>query len=160
MNAARYLIVDGHSAIFASPELCALHAGRSARAREELIKRLRRYQDWSDVRVIIVFDGKGAKIDISSDPNDVQIFYSRAGETADAIIERLASKYAKQFHLTVATSDLLEQETVAAAGAECISAENLFALLEENLDRERDFVRNRSHSPRPLLRRGKNTREH
>ena len=130
-STTRYLLVDGHSVIFASPDLRALHARRSSRAREQLVKRLRDYQDWTGVRVIVVFDGKGTKIDISAEPHEVQIFYSRAGETADAIIERLASKYAKRFHLTVATSDYLEQETVTAAGAECISAENLFALLEE-----------------------------
>ena len=134
-GAARYLIVDGHSVIFALPKLRATHAKRSARAREELIKRLRHYQDWTGVRVIVVFDGKGAKIDISADPHDVQIFYSRRGETADAIIERLASKYAKRFHLTVATSDYLEQETVAAAGAEYISPEHLSALLDEQTKR-------------------------
>jgi len=61
----------------------------------------------------------------------VQIFYSRAGQTADAIIERLASKYAEKFDLTVATSDLLERETANACGAECISIENLRALIDE-----------------------------
>jgi uncharacterized protein len=134
-GAARYLVVDGHSVIFALPKLRAMHAKRSARAREELIKRLRHYQDWTGMRVIVVFDGKGAKIDISNDPHDVQIFYSRRGETADAIIERLASKYAKHFHLTVATSDYLEQQTVAAAGAEYISPEQLFALIDEQTKR-------------------------
>jgi predicted RNA-binding protein with PIN domain len=128
-----YLLVDGHSVIFATPELRAMHERRSARAREELVKRLRHYQDWTGVRVIVVFDGKGAKIDISTDPHDVQIFYSRTGQTADAIIERLASKYAKHFHLTVATSDYLEQQTASAAGAECISPETLFALLDEKI---------------------------
>ena len=130
-----YLIVDGHSVIFASPELRKLHARRSAHARETLVKQLRHYQDWTGIRVIVVFDGKGAKIDISADPHEVQIFYSRAGETADAIIERLASKYAQRFHLTVATSDYLEQQTVSAAGAETISPEQLFALLEEQTKR-------------------------
>lgn len=128
---ARYLLVDGHSVIFASPELRKLHARRSAQARELLVRRLRDYQDWTGVRVIVVFDGKGAKIDISAEPHEVQIFYSRAGETADAIIERLAVKYARQFHLTVATADNLEELTVTAAGAECISPEQLFALLDE-----------------------------
>jgi uncharacterized protein len=130
-SSARYLIVDGHSIIFAWPDLRAQHQRRSAMAREILIKELRNYQDWTGVRVIVVFDGKGAKIDSSSDPHDIQILYSRANQTADAIIERLASRYAKRFHLTVATSDRLEQETVAASGAEYISPELLRSLLDE-----------------------------
>ena len=125
----RYLLVDGHSIIFAWPELRKLQAHRSELAREALLKQLRHYQDWTGVRVVVVFDGKGKKIDASSEPGDVQIFYSRTGQSADAIIERLASKYAKRFELMVATSDLFEAETVQACGAEWISAEGLRDLL-------------------------------
>jgi uncharacterized protein len=126
---ARYLIVDGHSVIFAWPELRKLHARRSSLAREALIKRLLGYQDWTGVRVVVVFDGKGSKIEATSEPADVQVFYSRTGQTADAIIERLASKYAKRFELMVATSDSMEGETVQACGAEWISPEALRGLL-------------------------------
>ena len=126
---ARYLIVDGHSIIFAWPELCKLHARRSSLAREALIKHLRGYQDWTGVHVVVVFDGKGSKIEAASDPAEVQVFYSRTGQTADAIIERLASKYARRFELMVATSDSMEGETVEACGAEWISPEALRGLL-------------------------------
>jgi uncharacterized protein len=128
-NRAVYLIVDGHSVIFAWPELRKLHARRSSLAREALIKQLRDYQDWTGVRVVVVFDGKGRKIEATSDPAEVQVFYSRTGQTADAIVERLASKYAKRFELMVATSDSLEAETVQACGAEWISPEGLRSLL-------------------------------
>jgi predicted RNA-binding protein with PIN domain len=126
---ARYLIVDGHSVIFALPELRKLHTRRSSLAREALIKRLRDYQDWTGVRVVVVFDGKGRKVETTSGPADVQVFYSRAGQTADAIIERLASKYAKRFELMVATSDSMEGETIEACGAEWISPAALHGLL-------------------------------
>src|SRR5678815_4143514 len=126
---ARYLIVDGHSVIFAWPELRKLHARRSSLAREALIKQLRDYQDWTGVRVVVVFDGKGRKVEATSGPAEVQVFYSRKGQTADAIIERLASKYAKRFEIMVATSDSMEGETVEACGAEWISAEGLRGLL-------------------------------
>ena len=128
---AQYLIVDGHSVIFAWPDLRALHRRRSSLARDALVKRLRGYQDWTGVRVAVVFDGKGTAVDVSSDPGEIQIFYSREGQTADSIIERLASKYASRFKLLVATSDVLEQETATACGAECISTEALRWLLEE-----------------------------
>src|SRR6478609_949077 len=126
---ARYLIVDGHSIIFAWPELRKLHARRTSLAREALLKQLRDYQDWTGVHVVVVFDGKGSKVDATADPVEVQVFYSRSGQSADAIIERLASKYAKRFELMVATSDLMEAETVQACGAEWISPEGLRGLL-------------------------------
>src|SRR5213075_2824807 len=120
-NRARYLIVDGHSIIFAWPELRKLQSRRSSLAREALTKRLRDYQDWTGVHIVVVFDGKGKKVEATSDPADVQIFYSRSGQSADSIIERLASKYAKRYELMVATSDSMEAETVHACGAESIS---------------------------------------
>jgi predicted RNA-binding protein with PIN domain len=51
-----YLLVDGHSIIFAWPDLRTLHQRRTALAREALIKQLRDYQDWSGTRVVVVFD--------------------------------------------------------------------------------------------------------
>lgn len=126
-----YLIVDGHSVIFAWPELRRLHDRRTSLARDALVKQLRDYQDWTGVHVVVVFDGKGSEIGAIADPGEIQIFYSRAGQTADSIVERLASKYGERFKLLVATDDYLEQETAGASGAECISAEALRALLGE-----------------------------
>jgi predicted RNA-binding protein with PIN domain len=128
---ARYLIVDGHSAIFDWPELRRLHARRTSLARDALVKKLRDYQDYTGVRVVVVFDGKGTTATEQSEPHSVQVFYSRAGQTADSIIERLASKYAPRFDLIVATADLLERETASASGAECISIANLRAMIDE-----------------------------
>jgi predicted RNA-binding protein with PIN domain len=127
----RYLIVDGHSAIFRWPELQRLHARRSSLARDALVKKLRDYQDYSGVRVAVVFDGTGASTTEETEPHGVQVFYSRSGQTADSVIERFASKYGRKFHLTVATSDLLEQETASACGADCISIELLRSLIDE-----------------------------
>jgi predicted RNA-binding protein with PIN domain len=127
---AQYLLVDGHSIIFAWPKLRRLHARRPYLARDALIKELRHYQDWTGVHVAVVFDGSGERVSAQSDPHDVQIFYARRGQSADAIIERLASKYASRFEITVATSDSLEMETVNACGALCVSPDGLRKLLE------------------------------
>jgi predicted RNA-binding protein with PIN domain len=128
-----YLIVDGHSVIFAWPELRELHQRRTSLARDALVKKLRDYQDWTGVRTVAVFDGKGSETSESSQPGEIQIFYSRRGQTADSLIERLVSKYASQFRVTVATSDYLEEQTASAFGAECISTEGLRGLLTEAL---------------------------
>ena len=127
---AQYLLVDGHSIIFAWPKLRRLHDRRPYLARDALIKELRHYQDWTGVHVAVVFDGRGERVSAQSDPHDVQIFYARRGQSADAIIERLASKYGSRFEITVATSDSLEKETVNACGALCLSPDGLRKLLE------------------------------
>jgi predicted RNA-binding protein with PIN domain len=127
---ASYLIVDGHSIVFAWPELRKLQDRRRSLAREALIKQLRDYQDWSGRKVVVVFDGRGSRVTETRVPHDVQIFYARRGQSADAIIERLACKYASRFDVTVATSDFLEMETVSACGATCVSPEGLRELIE------------------------------
>ena len=127
----QYLLVDGHSIIFAWPELRRLHERRTSLAREALTSQLRDYQDWSGIHVVVVFDGRGSSVFHESLPGEIQIFYSRSGQTADSIIERLASKYAERFQLVVATGDYLEQETASACGAETISPEGLRDLLQD-----------------------------
>ena len=128
---ASYLIVDGHSVIFGWPDLRKLHARRASLGREALIKRLRHYQDWTGIRVAVVFDGTGSRVSEQSDPHDIQVFYARKGQTADAIIERLSGKYAPRFDITVATSDSLVKETVNAFGAATVSLEDLQRMLGE-----------------------------
>ncbi len=134
-----YLLVDGHSVIFAWPELRALHAQKTSAARDALVKTLTGYQDWSGVRTVVVFDGRGAKANTEGERHEVQIFYSPAGKTADELIERLVAKYAERHRITVATSDRMEQQTVLTFGATgIVSAEGLRGLIE---DAERDFTR-------------------
>ena len=83
------------------------------------------------MNVAVVFDGSGANLTTQADPHDVQVFYAPRGQSADAIIERLASKYSSRFDITVATSDSLVKETVNASGAAFISPETLLGLLQE-----------------------------
>src|SRR5689334_21423254 len=106
----RYLLVDGHSVIFAWPELRKLHARRMMTAREELVKILTEYQDNSGVRVVVVFDGKGGSTTEQSEPGGIQVFYSAGKISADSIIERLVAKYANEHDMTVVTNDHLEQQ--------------------------------------------------
>ncbi len=126
-----FLIVDGHSIIFAWPELVALQRRNGASARENLIKILTEYQDLSGVNVVVVFDGKGERVNEVTEPGGIQIFYSNAGRTADEIVERLVAKYGHKHTITVATADLLEQQTVISFGAQCVGSEGLRRRIED-----------------------------
>jgi len=134
----RVLIVDGHSVIFAWEDVRKLHARRTALARDEVVKRLTAYADYSGVHVVAVFDGKGAKANEATEPGGIQVFYSGVDQTADDIIERLTARYAGQHEITVATDDLLERQTVSSFGALPVSSERLLEMLAEA---DRDFVR-------------------
>jgi len=143
----RYLIVDGHSVIFAWPELRRQHAKRTVLARDELVKILTAYQDASGVRVVAVFDGNGTRSNEATEPGGIQVFYSGAGQTADEIVERLVAKYAGQHEITVATSDLMEQQTATSFGALVVSAEGLRPWLA---DAQADLAREMKRLKRKL----------
>jgi predicted RNA-binding protein with PIN domain len=126
------LIVDAHSVIFTWPELRQLHVRRMALAREVLMKKLTAYHDFSGHHVVVVFDGQGKRFAEETEPGGIQCFYSGQDQTADDIIERLVASYSNLHQITVATSDLLEQQTVTSFGASFLSAESLRSLLEES----------------------------
>jgi predicted RNA-binding protein with PIN domain len=90
---------------------------------------LTEYQDLSGTTVVLVFDGRGAVITQENEPGGIQVFYSNTGHTADDIVERLVAKYGTIYSITVATSDLLEQQTAITFGGNCISPEGLRKLV-------------------------------
>jgi predicted RNA-binding protein with PIN domain len=122
-----FLLVDAHNLIFATPDLATLHRRNPLAAREQLVRLLEHYQDASGVRVVAVFDGGTQSKTTAglSGPAGVQVFYPRAGQTADAIIERLVAQYAAAHRLTVATNDHLIRTAAVAAGASTMDSETL-----------------------------------
>ena len=126
----KILIVDGHSMIFQWPELSRDYATRGASVRESLVRLLTSLQDNSDWTVAVVFDGRGDKASSEGNPEGIKIFYSKDGQTADSVIERLAAKYASDCDVTVATDDHLERTTVESFGATSISSRQLQSEIE------------------------------
>lgn len=116
--------------IFAWPEVRKLHTRRNVAARDLVVKQLTEYQDFTGVHVAVVFDGQGGKVSEATEPGGIQVFYSGSGQTADDVIERLVAKYGSEHEITVATDDMLEQQTAITFGAQCVSAEGLRELLE------------------------------
>jgi len=123
----RILLVDGHSVIFAWADLAEIHQRNTASARENLVRRLTGLQDSTEWEVAVVFDGRGAKASSDSVPHGIAVFYSKSGQTADEIIERLAAKYSATCEVTVATDDHMERTTVEALGGMSMSTEQLLS---------------------------------
>jgi len=92
------ILVDGYSLLHQWPDLAPGKPRHSAVAREELINRLTQYYDATGTPITIIFDGaSGPAVEFPSTP-EVEILYSRAGQTADQIIERVT-------HLDVGSGD-------------------------------------------------------
>jgi predicted RNA-binding protein with PIN domain len=138
----RILLVDGHSVIFAWPELAEIHQRNTASARENLVRRLTGLQDSTEWEVAVVFDGRGAKASSDSIPHGIAVFYSKSGQTADEIIERLAAKYSATCEVTVATDDHMERTTVEALGGMSMSTDQLLSEMESADGALRERIQN------------------
>ncbi len=140
MNQSRptFLLVDGNNVIHAWPDLSELHRKKRGTAHSELIRRMIDYRGFTGIRIVIVFDGRGALTTDERLPEGIQVFYSSSSHTADDIIERLALKYAAEYDIQVATDDRAEQDIVVGAGGSAISVDLLIQLWERSeLDRDR-----------------------
>jgi predicted RNA-binding protein with PIN domain len=116
---ARYLVIDGHSVIFAWADLRRLHDQNRTAARKALADRLQHLHDTSTWRVTLVLDGKlGTAVPIRKrKPTDMVISYATADQTADSIIERLVGASGVAADILVVTADEAERLTVESLGA-------------------------------------------
>jgi hypothetical protein len=118
---ARYLVIDGHSVIFAWADLRRVHDQNRAAARKALADRLHHLHDTSAWRVTLVLDGKLGTTSTPRKsrrkPTDMVISYASADQTADSIIERLVAASGVAKEITVVTADEAEKLTVESLGA-------------------------------------------
>jgi len=129
------ILVDGFSLLHNWPELAPGRARHSALARDELIRRLTLYQDATGTPITIFFDGAGAPPGVPkplSTPQ-VEVLYSRAGQTADDLIERAAHRFTAYGEVLAVTDDLAERETVTGLGGLAASCANFILTVENSL---------------------------
>jgi predicted RNA-binding protein with PIN domain len=131
---ARYLVVDGHSVIFAWNDLRQLHQKNRAAARKALSDRLQVLHDSTNWRVTLVLDGTHGTVIPSGArrPNDMVVAYATADQTADSIIERLVASSGVAAQVLVVTADEAERLLVESLGAGTASP----AWLQEEMERE------------------------
>ena len=126
------ILVDGYSLLHSWPELARGKARHSAVARDELIHWLTQYRDAIGTPITIVFDGGGAPAGTSKTPStpQLEILYSRAGQTADDIIERVTHRMQSFGEVLVVTDDYAERDTVIALGGMASSCDNFIRDVE------------------------------
>jgi uncharacterized protein len=137
------ILIDGYSLLHNWPELATGKPRHSAEAREELIRVLTLFQDANRVPITIVFDGAGRSAETAFPSNpDVEILYSRAGQTADQIIERVAARMQPFGEVLAVTDDYAERDTVFYHGGMASSCANFIETVEQALqEQEQDIGR-------------------
>lgn len=122
------LVVDGYNMIGAWPELVKLkNKDFIEEARDRLLETLSNYQVFENVEVIVVFDAQFVPgITKEYTKFKVKVVFTAQGETADTYIEGIVDQLKNVLtEVTVATSDLAEQQLVFAKGANRMSANEL-----------------------------------
>lgn len=143
-NGTKYLIVDGYNIVHAWDELKELVDGNLEGARTRLMDILCNYQAYVKCELILVFDAYKVKGNIGEffDYNNIHVVYTKEAQTADAYIEQLTHKIAKEYQVTVATSDGLIQLITRGQNCMVISARELKAEIERANEAIRSYINN------------------
>ena len=123
----KYLIVDGYNIIFAWDDLAELARSDLDAARRRLCDSLSSYAGFTKCRTVVVFDGYKQKGNPGEKQkfHNIQVVYTKEGETADAYIEALAYETGGSYAVRVATSDALVQLSSFHSGVLRMSAREL-----------------------------------
>jgi len=130
------ILVDGYSLLHNWLELAPGKPRHSAFAREELIRVLTQYRDAAGTPITIVFDGAGAPTGTPKTPStpELEVLYSKAGQTADDVIERVAHRMSSYGEVLVVTDDFAERDTVLSLGGLASNCLNFIQSVEGTLD--------------------------
>lgn len=137
------ILVDGYSLLHACPEVAPGRAPHSQAAREELIYWLTQYRDAIGTPVTVFFDGAGGTggPQQTAGTSEVEVLYSKPGQTADDMIERTAYRLRSYGDVLVVTDDAAERETVVGFGSFASNCENFFRTVQAALSETQSDLR-------------------
>ena len=126
------LIVDGYNVLFANSELDEMAKLDLSSARERLAEILDNFAAFKKWQLILVFDGYKTKGNPGQKTqyHNIQLVYTKEGQTGDAYIEALAAKIGGNYNARVVTSDSLVQLSSFRSGLLRMSARELWEELE------------------------------
>ncbi len=135
------LLVDGYNMIHSWDSLKELAKDDLGAARDKLIHLLANYHGTKKSPLLLVFDAYKV-LDNSGETiknGNIHIIYTKTAQTADSYIEAATKKLAKQFTVTVATSDALEQLIILGQGALRLSSKELENKVKLTSKNHREF---------------------
>ena len=126
------IIVDGYNIIFAWSDLAELAKEDLEAARNKLCDILSNYAGFRKCYLVLVFDGWKTKGNPGqkSQYHNIQVVYTKEGETGDAYIESLVSQIGPNYAVRVASSDGLVQLSSFRTGVLRMSSRELLEEIE------------------------------
>jgi len=107
-------IVDGHNFIFNYYQAKGVSSEQISYFRDQLLSDLIQFKNYNLCGVTVVFDAKyGGSIEQSKEViNGINVIYSKGGETADSVVERIVHSNEKYDRIFVITSDYMQQKVI------------------------------------------------
>ncbi len=126
------ILVDGYSLLHAWRDLAPGKPRHSAVARDELVRQLTQYQDATGTPITVIFDGNRPPggVPLEHSTREVEILYTKAGQTADQLIERATHRLAAFGEVLVVTNDHAERDTVSSVGGMTSDCENFIRTMD------------------------------
>ncbi len=123
----KYIIVDGYNVIFAWEDLAKQAREDLDAARRQLCDALSSFAGFTKCHLVVVFDGYKQKGNPGekSQVHNIQVVFTKEGETADAYIEALACEIGNNYAVRVASSDSLVQLSSFRSGVLRMTAKEL-----------------------------------
>lgn len=148
-----YLLVDGYNIIFSWEELNELAKENIHAACDKLMDILSNYQGYRKCTLILVFDAYKVEGHVEEiiPYHNIYVVYTKEAETADQYIEKTVHRIGRQYQITVATSDGLEQVIIMGQGAHRISAQGLKKEIEDTEKTAREEWHQRRQSSKTYL---------
>ena len=139
----KYIIVDGYNIIFAWDSLAEIAKNDLEAARRSLLDALSSYAGFTKCRLVVGFDGYKQKGNLGekSQFHNIQVVFTREGETGDAYIEALVAEIGNNYNIRVATSDSLVQLSSLRSGVLRMSARELREEVENTRKEMEKFLK-------------------
>lgn len=144
-----HLIIDGFNVIYQLPELLKLLRRSQELACAALVDEVSSIHSASGMRVSVVFDGVGQKVDIQYPTGNqgIAVLYAPSGLSADGLIEQLVAKSSEPETITVASRDNAVALSIRTNGAFTITPEELQDWIRRSCERSnRTLQRVRQHN--------------
>lgn len=150
-----YIIIDGYNLIRRSPTLSTFDAVDIERGRAKLLQKLSLYRQMSGNQITVVFDAnKTSHFSVEKEKmGEIQVVFTKGGQTADEIIIQLARRYKGQVIVVSSDNEIIHASHAAGCGIlgseefeKIINKASIYEGTSDVIDRDKP-------SPRPVHKR-------
>ena len=147
-------LIDGYNLMYSIDEIKKIAAADLISARDKVIDIVCDFQGYVGKECVLVFDAyrNNVSIPVINREYNIDIVYTKMGQTADMWIEQKAEELSDKYKIFVVTSDGLEQLKVFSSSCFRISSNEFMHRYENLQKRHKNSTRNAKHQPLKELR--------